>query len=166
VDAEIEDQCYILRRWACGYLNCEGLRKWARSYVNKFCSSMASYLRKNTPKKGHGSLPHVGVHTRLQPSKIHGVGVFAIVEIPEGTALFSDDRDIIWVKEREVATLPKELKRLYEDFAIIKNRKYGCPSNFNLLTLSWYLNDSDNPNVAVDNEYNMSALRDIEVGRS
>jgi hypothetical protein len=127
---------------------------------------MASYLRKNTPKKGHGSLPHVGVHTRLQPSKIHGVGVFAIVEIPEGTALFSDDRDIIWVKEREVATLPKELKRLYEDFAIIKNRKYGCPSNFNLLTLSWYLNDSDNPNVAVDNEYNMSALRDIEVGRS
>ena len=25
-------------------------------------------------------------------------------------------------------------------------------------------NDSDNPNVAVDNEYNMSASRDIEVG--
>jgi hypothetical protein len=46
VDAEIEDQCYILRRWACGYLNCEGLCKWARSYVNKFSSSMASYLPK------------------------------------------------------------------------------------------------------------------------
>jgi SET domain-containing protein len=30
--------------------------------------------------------------------------------------------------------------------------------------MSWYLNDSESPNVAVDDQYNMSALRDIEMG--
>ena len=74
------------------------------------------------------------------------------------------DRDIVWVDEGQIVNLPDELKKLYEDFAIIEDKRYGCPSNFNLLTMSWYLNDSDNPNVSVDGEYNMFALRDIETG--
>lgn len=36
-------------------------------------------------KKG---LPHQQVYTRLKPSKIHGVGVFAIRPIPKNTRLY------------------------------------------------------------------------------
>jgi hypothetical protein len=35
--------------------------------------------------------PHQGVYVRLRPSKLHGVGVFAIREIPPGTNLFPHD---------------------------------------------------------------------------
>ena len=110
------------------------------------------------------SLPHAGVFTRLKPSPIHGVGVFAIRRIEKGTRLFKDADKIIWVDEKEVRHLPEVIKKLYNDFAIIKNGKYGCPSNFNNLTMAWYLNDSDDPNVAVDEEYNMLVLRNIEEG--
>ena len=56
------------------------------------------------------------------------------------------------------------LRDLYDDFAIIKNDKYGSPRNFDLLTTSWYLNHSDNPNVAADKHYRFYALRDIKEG--
>jgi uncharacterized protein len=110
------------------------------------------------------ALPHAGVYTRLGPSKIHGVGVFAIQHIAQGTPLFSSDEKIVWIDATYVSHLPKQIRRLYDDFAIIKDGKYGCPTNFNLLTMAWYLNDSDDPNVTVDDDYNMSALRDIEEG--
>ena len=81
--------------------------------------------------------------------------------------LFPDDNfEIVWVDEKDLLALPKEVKKLYEDFAIITNGKYGCPSSFNRLTVSWYLNDSDDPNVRVDvdDDYNLWALRDIKEG--
>jgi len=109
-------------------------------------------------------LPHFNVFTRLKPSPIHGVGVFAIRHIPKGTLLFDPDEEITWVDEKQIADLPCELRRLYEDFCIIINGKYGCPRNFNDLTMAWYLNDSVAPNVAVDEDYNMRATRDIEKG--
>lgn len=108
--------------------------------------------------------PHIDVYSRLQPSQVHGVGVFAILPIREGAGLFQTDKKIVWVDEKDVAELPRDLKQLYDDFAIIKGGRYGCPSNFNQLTMRWYLNDSNSPNVAVDDKYNMTALRDIEVG--
>jgi len=114
---------------------------------------------------GSGVQPHANVYTRLRPSKIQGVGVFAIRDIREGARLFSgDDDEIVWVDEQEVTGLPKDLRKLYDDFAIIKDGKYGCPSSFNRLTMSWYLNDSDHPNVTVDGEYNMTAAHDIVTG--
>jgi hypothetical protein len=124
-----------------------------------------SCLRSFVSKGEHKTLPHEDVYTRLRPSQIHGVGVFAIRPIAVGTRLFQDDNDeIVWVDEKDLAALPKEVKKLYEDFAIITNGEYGCPSSFNRLTVSWYLNDSDHPNVRVDDDYNMWALRDIEEG--
>lgn len=124
---------------------------------------MRSYLR-TRQNKDQGVLPHANVYTRLQPSKIHGVGVFAIRRIEKGTPLFVEDEEIIWVDGSYVASLPKKFKKLYDDFAIIRDGKYGCPVDFNRLTMGWYLNDSDDPNVIVDDDYDMSALRDIEEG--
>src|SRR5271168_2299907 len=101
------------------------------SCVGEVASSMRSYPESRR-YKNHGGHPDVGVYTRLQPSNIHGVGVFAIRRIEKGTPLFADDEEIIWVDEGYVAGLSKEIKKLYDDFAIIKDGKYGCPVNFNL----------------------------------
>ncbi|MBI3696404.1 MAG: FRG domain-containing protein [Acidobacteria bacterium] len=117
------------------------------------------------------SLPHQGAYTRLGPSKVHegGVGVFAIRRIRKNTPLFAGDNDeMVWVKKSELPRRPKSIRQLYEDFAVIKadkkNRetRYGCPMNFNRLTISWYLNHSLKPNVRCDKSYNFFALRLIE----
>jgi hypothetical protein len=118
---------------------------------------------------GKSNLPHKNVLTRLKPSKVHrgGVGVFAICDIKKGSPIFGDDDDeIIWVNKKSLTSLAKPLRKLYDDFAVIKDggKKYGCPRNFNLLTLSWYLNESKDPNVECDKNYRFFALRDIKAG--
>jgi len=111
-------------------------------------------------------LPHDDVYTRLKPSNIHGVGVFAIRDIPRGTDVFTDDDEpIVWVDKKSAERIPQALKELYDDFCIIKGDKYGCPPSFNKLTPAWYLNESDDPNVTCDEEYRFYALRDIANGQ-
>jgi len=109
--------------------------------------------------------PHDSLYTRLKPSSIHGVGVFAITEIPKGTYVFPDDDEaIVWVDKKDVEHLPPAIKEFYEDFAIIKGDKYGSPRHFDALTTSWYLNHSTRPNIAADKQYKFYALRDIQAG--
>jgi SET domain-containing protein len=125
-------------------------------------------LIKKKPKQNRiPHYPHYGVSVRLKPSK-HGVGVFAIADIPKGTYVFyGDDAPIAWIDIDKINNLgiDNETKKLYEDFAIIKGNKYGCPKNFNQLTISWYLNHSKNPNMACDKEYRFYALRKIKKGK-
>jgi hypothetical protein len=112
-------------------------------------------------------LPHYGVFTRIRPSGRGGVGVFAIRDIPRGSAIFYGDNDrIVWVSKQKLKRLPSEVRRLYDDFSIIKDegRTYGCPVNFNRLTVPWYLNSSLSPNVGCDKHYRFFALRDIKCG--
>lgn len=123
-------------------------------------------MMKKGSKRMFDKLPHTGVYTRLRPSKIHGVGVFAIRKIKKGTNIFSgDDADLVWVKKSSLRGLPEEIRRLYEDFAVIRKdgTEYGCPTNFNVLTVGWYLNESKTPNVVCGNDLNFSSLCDIEV---
>ena len=110
-------------------------------------------------------VPHREVSTRLRPSKIHGVGVFALKDIRQGTKLFGYDLDEMWwIKQDDTKKLPKQIKKLYEDFAVLKDGRYGCPINFNRLTMSWYLNESKYPNVHCDSNYNFTALKNIRAG--
>ena len=115
--------------------------------------------------------PHEGVYTRLKPSQVHkgGIGVFAIIKIKKHSSLFSDDNEeMVWISEGTLPTTPKEIRRLYDDFAVIKEKRYGCPTNFNRLTMSWFLNEpkpGEHPNVGCDTQtYDFFALRDIEAG--
>jgi len=110
-------------------------------------------------------LPSYRVVVRLKPSKLHGVGVFAIKNIKKGTEIFyGDDEDIVWIRRSKVGALPREIRRLYDDFCILKADKYGCPRNFNLMTIAWYLNHSTHPNVRCDRNYRFIARRDIRKG--
>ena len=110
--------------------------------------------------------PHEDVYTRLRPSPIHGIGVFAIRKIKKGTYIFSNDEaPMRWVNAKTLKGLPREVRRLYEDFCVIKDggKMYGGPKNFNVLTVGWYLNESKNPNVAADDKCEFYAVRDIKV---
>jgi len=111
------------------------------------------------------SLPHEGVYTRIKPSSIHGVGVFAIIDIPEGTSMFEpDDDELIPVPKANIKAISPALRKLYRDFCIRKAGEYLCPPNFNVLTPAWYLNTSKNPNVVADQFYKFRALHDIKGG--
>jgi hypothetical protein len=115
--------------------------------------------------------PHASVYARLRPSKMAnaGVGVFAVRRIRKGTHLFvGDDEEMRWVDKGVFSSQPKSICKLYEDFAVFRKGRYGCPRNFNVLTLGWYLNEPESgtrSNVACDEEtYDFFALRDIRAG--
>lgn len=112
-------------------------------------------------------LPHYKVFTRLGISNIHGIGVFAIQDILEGTSLFEfDNTQMTWINVAEIQNASSKIKQLYEDFCVTKNDKtlYGCPVNFNQMTMAWYMNHSDDPNVESDNHYNFVSRKNIKNG--
>jgi hypothetical protein len=112
------------------------------------------------------SLPHEGVYVRIQRSGTHGVGLFAIRNIKKGTKIFgSDNIGMVSISKEDIKRLPRDIKKLYTDFGVLKDGRYGCPPNFNQLTPAWYLNhSSDNPNVRCDEHYDFFALRNIKRG--
>ena len=110
-------------------------------------------------------LPHIHVYARLAPSKIHGIGVFAIRNISKGTNIFPDVEDpIFWIDKDKVINLPANVKRLYRDYCVVKAAKYGCPDSFNKINITWYLNHSFKPNAALDEAYHIIAARNIRKG--
>ena len=65
--------------------------------------------------------PHRNAYVRLQPPKLHGVGVFAIRPIKKGTNPFKDDNStMIWIPEANVRRLPKNIRKFYLDFGVLK----------------------------------------------
>ena len=127
---------------------------------------------KRTPtRRARAKLPHHGAYTRLRPSETHkgGVGVFPIRKIPKGAHIFTGDEDTEYVDldRRKVERLAPKLRKLYRDFSIITNhgRVYRSPKNFNLMTISWYLNEprpGEKSNVRCGKNDLFYALRDIK----
>jgi hypothetical protein len=139
--------------------------------LHKDSESLRVEIIKHT--NGPTAVPHRGVFTRLKPSKIDedGVGVFAIRKIPDGAHIFHGDEDskMVKINKSELEGLSSELRKLYDDFCIIENQGelYRCPKNFNLMTISWYLNESragEQPNVRCGENDLFYALRDIDPG--
>jgi methylase of polypeptide subunit release factors len=116
----------------------------------------------------HRPLPHEGVFARLAPSSIHGIGVFAQQRIEAGTNVFANDRrEIDWVPAAvlEDGAIPPRRRQFYADFAIRRGTELGCPDNFNLLTVGWYLNEplaGEQPNIVATADFDLVAMRDIE----
>lgn len=109
--------------------------------------------------------PHEGVYARIGPSRIHGVGVIAIRDIPAGTRVFrGEDERVVWVPRARVRRLPKALRALYEDFGMLWRDWLGVPRTLNMLSVGWYLNHSERPNVEADEDGRFHALRRIRRG--
>lgn len=115
--------------------------------------------------KKQTKLPHDGVYARIGPSRIHGVGAIAVRRIPKGALVFrGEDERAVWVARSAVKKLPAELRALYEDFGMVDGTRLGVPANLNRLSVGWYVNHSDEPNVAAGEDGRFRALRRIDAG--
>ena len=93
-------------------------------------------------------------HCHLKPSKILGVGVFAIWDIPKNTKLFSGLPDQKWerFKTDELKNLDKEVLKMIDDFFVIEkdNNVYIPESGLDCLDMSFFINHSKKPNLRSD----------------
>jgi hypothetical protein len=67
-----------------------------------------------------------------------------------------------WVPANRVERLPEPIRKLYQDYCLLRDSWYGCPVSFNALTPACYINHSDTPNVGFGKFF--YTLRDIDVG--
>lgn len=76
--------------------------------------------------------PHDGGYARIGPSRLHGVGVRAIRDIPAGILVFHGESGrVAWVSRAAVWQLPKAIRALYEDFGMGSGDQLGVPPNLN-----------------------------------
>jgi len=107
-------------------------------------------------------------YVMIKPSPLHGIGVFAIRDIPKGTRNIFSKGVGEWIKLTiaEVEALPKHSKDLVENHCLFDEDYYYVPDyGFKLVDLVIYLNHSDIPNVVSINEGEyFEAITDIEAG--
>ena len=108
-------------------------------------------------------------YCRLKPSKIEGVGVFAVREIPKGKNPFLGIKKQAWHKFHisELKSLGKEIVPLIDSFFVIHNdgAVYISDSCLNGMDISYFLNDSKKPNIkTIDDGENFITLRKIKRG--
>lgn len=91
------------------------------------------------------------------PSKLHGVGVFAIIDIPKDTNPFEypnkkcGNDKYIKVHKDELSNVHKNVIKILDDF-LEKDDKgyYEIPANgLNSLDISFYMNFSEKPNMDI-----------------
>jgi hypothetical protein len=111
------------------------------------------------------NLPHRNLYTRIRATRT-GVGVFAIRDIPEGTQLFVGDvGETVALPISDVeAIADDEIRRVYVDFCPVIDGCYIAPVDFNQITMAWYLNHSNEPNVVVSEDLQLFASRLISRG--
>jgi len=107
-------------------------------------------------------------YVALKPSAVHGIGVFAITDIPKGCRnLFSKNvGDWIKLPISDVEKLPEHSRSLIETYCLYDEEQYFVPDyGFKVMDLVNYLNHSSVPNVISvnDGEY-FEALVDIPAG--
>ena len=107
-------------------------------------------------------------YVMIKPSPLHGIGVFAIRDIPKGNRdIFSEGfGDWIKVSKEEVDALPTHSRELIENHCLFDEDSYFIPEyGFKLVDLVIYLNHSETPNVISLNEgEQFEALVDIKEG--
>jgi len=107
-------------------------------------------------------------YVMIKPSPLHGIGVFAIRDIPKGTSnIFSKGvGDWIKVSKEEVDGLPQHSKDLIENHCLFDEDFYFIPDyGFKLVDLVIYLNHSETPNViSLNDGEEFEAIRDIANG--
>jgi len=104
----------------------------------------------------------------IKPSAVHGIGVFAIRDIPKGCREIFSRNVGEWIKLSfaEVDALPEHSRNLIETYCLYDEENYYVPDyGFKVMDLVNYLNHSSTPNIVSVNEgEEFEALRDIKVG--
>jgi len=108
-------------------------------------------------------------YCRLKKSKIEGIGVVAIRDIPKGKNPFLGIEKRKWHKFKisELEGLDKEILSLIDSFFVIHKNGVVSISQYGLngMDISYFLNDSKNPNLKTTNDGTIFVtLRDIKKG--
>jgi SET domain-containing protein len=117
-------------------------------------------MRKNLKQKILNNLKNT--YCRLQPSKIEGVGVFAVRDIPKGKDPFLGITNAKWCKFElsEFKKIDKNILKMVDDFFVIeKNGTVYIPENgLNGIDVSFFVNNSKNPNLKIVGDGKNDAL--------
>ena len=96
-------------------------------------------------------------YVRIMTSKLHGVGVFAIKDIPKGTLPFQHTNSkcginkFTKVHKDKLEGIDKSVIKMLDDFlGLDKDGFYDVPTEgLNSLDVSFYMNYSDKPNIDI-----------------
>ena len=108
-------------------------------------------------------------YCRLRPSKIHGLGVFAIRDIPKGRNPFEtlpkyDAVGYVRITDDELNALPPKLAGLVRALFVPTDGIMYVPNHgMNIIRLNCYLNHSTKPNMRTRDGYNFIAIRKIMI---
>jgi SET domain-containing protein len=107
-------------------------------------------------------------YVALQPSATHGIGVFAIRDIPKGcrTVFSKETGDYIQLSFAEVESLPEHSRNFIETYYLYNDTHYFIPAQgCKIMDMANYLNHSSQPNIiSVEEGRWFEALRDIKKG--
>ena len=120
----------------------------------------------NTKKKIIDHLDNE-VYCRLGVSPIHGIGVFAVRDIPKGAnPLKSYVRfKEIDVSKQDIKHLPKGVREQIDTFCYYDRKKVSIPRlGLNTFDMAIYLNHSKKPNLRFKKAGVLIALRDVKKG--
>jgi SET domain-containing protein len=99
------------------------------------------------------------VYCRIKRSKIHGVGVFAIKNIPKGINPFlnlksKNKKEYIDINKYDLNDLSYEIIKMLDDYlGVNDDNTYSIPINgLNTLDISFFMNHSKNPNMSIKND--------------
>ena len=115
-------------------------------------------------------LQELNQHTNItiMPSSTHGIGVFALNDIPTGCRKIFSRNVGEWIKLSitDVESLPAHSRNLVETYCLFDADHYYVPDyGFKVMDLVNYLNHSSTPNIISINEgEEFEALRDITAG--
>jgi hypothetical protein len=109
-------------------------------------------MNKDQEKVRQQILKNLGnTYCRLKTSKIEGIGVFAIREIPEGVDPFKNLKKTKWLKFHmaELINLENETLEMVDSFFVINNNGivWIPDCGINGMDISFFLNDSKKPNL-------------------
>ena len=111
------------------------------------------------------------VWCRLKPSSVHGVGIFAIKDIPRGTDPFVDSYmgdQFSLIDKKKLTSLSPEIKQMLEDYwPTNKNKEAIVPLYPNTLVWTNYLNYTDDErkvNIHLNDQGKWETLREIKEG--
>ncbi|MBL7723105.1 MAG: SET domain-containing protein [Chitinophagaceae bacterium] len=107
-------------------------------------------------------------YAMLKPSPVHGIGVFAMQNIPKGCRTIFSNNIGQWVRLSitEVEQLPSHSRNLVETYCLYDDDHYYVPDyGFKVMDMVNYLNHSSTPNIiSVNHGEYFEALTDIPAG--
>lgn len=107
------------------------------------------------------------VYCKLGVSPIHGIGVFALRDIPAGVAPLKSmvTNKEIKFSRIELKKVPSSVRRHLAMFCLVEKGRVAAPEiGMNAVNISTYLNHSKQPNLRFDDKDVLRAVHDIVRG--